>query len=109
MLQKESVDFIFLDYMMPEMDGIDTLKNIRALGINGLDRIPIVALTANAVSGAREMFLNAGFDEYLSKPIERDKFEKILREHLPEDKIIYVANKGEKAENYEMQAESDIR
>lgn len=109
MLQKERVDFIFLDYMMPQMDGIDTLKNIRALGVNGLDRIPIVALTANAVSGAREMFLNAGFDEYLSKPIERDKFEKILRELLPEDKIIYVANKGEKAENYEMQAEADIR
>lgn len=102
MLQKEIVDFIFLDYMMPEMDGIDTLKNIRALGINGLDKIPIAALTANAVSGAREMFLNAGFDEYLSKPIERDKFEKILREHIPEDKIIYTANKEEKAENYEM-------
>ncbi len=108
MLQKESVDFIFLDYMMPEMDGIDTLKNIRALGVHGLDKIPIVALTANAVSGAREMFLEAGFDEYLSKPIERDKFEKILREYLPKDKIIYTANKGEEAENYEMQAESDI-
>ena len=102
MLQRESVDFIFLDYMMPEMDGIDTLKNIRALGIHGLNKVPVAALTANAVSGAREMFLDAGFDEYLSKPIERDKFEKILREYLPKDKIIYTANEGEKAENYEM-------
>ena len=98
LLQRESVDLIFLDYMMPEMDGIDTLKNIRALGISGLSMVPIAALTANAVSGAREMFLNAGFDEYLSKPIERDKFEKILREYLPKEKIVYTAGKGEKAE-----------
>lgn len=102
MLSTERVDFIFLDYMMPEMDGIDTLKNIRALEIHGLNRVPVVALTANAVSGAREMFLDAGFDEYLSKPIERDKFEKVLREYLPKDKIVYTANEGEKAENYEM-------
>lgn len=101
MLQQECVDLIFLDYMMPEMDGIDTLKNIRKLEVNGLDTVPIAALTANAVSGAREMFLDAGFDEYLSKPIERDKFEKILRECLPKEKIIYTANKSEKAENYE--------
>ncbi len=101
MLQQEKVDFIFLDYMMPEMDGIDTLKNIRMLGINGLDAVPIAALTANAVSGAREMFLDAGFDEYLSKPIERDKFEKILRECLPKEKIIYTVNGDEEAENYE--------
>lgn len=97
MLQREAVDLIFLDYMMPEMDGIDTLRNIRKLKVNGLETVPIAALTANAVSGAREMFLNAGFDEYLSKPIERDKFEKILRECLPEEKIIYTVNKGEKA------------
>lgn len=98
MLQKEPVDFIFLDYMMPEMDGIDTLKNIRAMGDPGLEHVPIVALTANAVSGAREMFLEEGFDEYISKPIERDKFEKILRSYLPQDKIIYTTDKEEKTE-----------
>ncbi|MDE6740036.1 MAG: response regulator [Lachnospiraceae bacterium] len=98
MLQQEPVDFIFLDYMMPEMDGIDTLKNIRALKEPRLDQVPIVALTANAVSGAREMFLEAGFDEYISKPIERDKFEKVLRSYLPEEKIIYTHDKAEKAQ-----------
>lgn len=97
MLRQEPVDFIFLDYMMPEMDGIDTLKNIRAMQDPGLEQVPIVALTANAVSGAREMFLEAGFDEYISKPIERDKFEKVLRSYLPEDKIIYTNDKEETA------------
>lgn len=109
LLQKENVDLIFLDYMMPEMDGIDTLRNIKALEVSGLSTVPIAALTANAVSGAREMFLEAGFDEYLSKPIERDKFEKILREYLPKEKIIYTAGKGEEAESYERKAESYIK
>lgn len=91
-LKDECVDFIFLDYMMPEMDGIDTLKNIKALQIPELMHVPIVALTANAVSGAREMFLEAGFDEYISKPIELDKFGRVLREYLPKDKIIFTTN-----------------
>lgn len=92
-LQDETVDYIFLDYMMPEMDGIDTLKNIRALPNPEFKQIPIVALTANAVSGAREMFLEAGFDEYISKPIELNTFERVLRELLNKDKIIYTADK----------------
>lgn len=92
-LQDEPVDFIFLDYMMPEMDGIDTLKNIKALPIPELKQVPIVALTANAVSGAREMFLEAGFDEYISKPIELNTFERVLREYLNKDKVIFTMNK----------------
>ena len=98
MLKTESVDLIFLDYMMPEMDGIDTLKNIRALGEPNLETVPIVALTANAVSGAREMFLEAGFNEYISKPIEREKFEKVIRSVLPEDMIMYITDKEKQAE-----------
>ena len=97
MLKTESVDLIFLDYMMPEMDGIDTLKNIRSLENPKLKTVPIVALTANAVSGAREMFLEAGFNEYISKPIEREAFEKVIRSGLPEDMIIYVTDKEEQA------------
>ncbi|MBQ6806145.1 MAG: response regulator [Lachnospiraceae bacterium] len=94
-LQEENVDFIFLDYMMPEMDGIDTLKNIKALEIPALKNVPIVALTANAVSGAREMFLEAGFDEYISKPIEIRKFEKVLKECMAPEKIVYISDKEE--------------
>lgn len=95
MLRTEPVDLIFLDYMMPEMDGIDTLKNIRALGNPKLETVPIVALTANAVSGAREMFLEAGFNEYISKPIEREAFDNVIRSCLPEDMIIYITDKEE--------------
>ena len=94
-LQEEQVDLIFLDYMMPEMDGIETLKNIRALDIPGVEKIPVVALTANVVSGAREMFLSAGFDDYISKPTEIDKFEKVLKEHLDPEKVIYISSKEE--------------
>ena len=92
LLGQTPTDLILLDYMMPEMDGIDTLKNIRATGDPKLQTVPVVALTANAVSGAREMFLEAGFDEYISKPIERDKFEKILRKCLPKDLVVYVSD-----------------
>jgi CheY-like chemotaxis protein len=94
-LEENHVDFIFLDYMMPEMDGIDTLKNIRALHDKTGEKVPVVALTANAVSGAREMFLSAGFDEYISKPIELEKFERVLRELLDKDKIIFLADHEE--------------
>lgn len=96
MLQREQADLILLDYMMPEMDGIDTLKKIRAMEDPKFEKIPVAALTANAVSGAREMFLEAGFNEYISKPIERARFENVLRTCLPQDKIIYTANSGNK-------------
>ena len=92
-LAHDKVDLIFLDYMMPEMDGIDTLKNIRAMDRQEMKELPVIALTANAVSGAREMFLEAGFDEYISKPIELDKFEKLLRKYLPQEKILFKSGK----------------
>jgi signal transduction histidine kinase/CheY-like chemotaxis protein len=80
-------DIIFLDYMMPGMDGIDTLKAIRNLDIEYAKTVPIISLTANVVSGAREMFLKEGFTDYLSKPIEIDSLEKVLMEHLDSNLI----------------------
>lgn len=88
-MQQEFFDILFLDYMMPEMDGIDTLKYIRQLDDDKKKKIPAVALTANAVSGAREMFINAGFDEYVSKPIEIEHLENVLRKLLPSHKILW--------------------
>lgn len=88
-LQEEHVDIIFLDYMMPEMDGIDTLKAIKKLDKGKYKNIPVITLTANVVSGAREMFIKEGFDEYLSKPLEIDKLEKVLRTFIP-PKLIKV-------------------
>lgn len=86
-LKDEHVDCIFLDYMMPEMDGIDTLKAIRALDDSDKANIPVVVLTANVVSGAREMFMGEGFNEYLSKPIEIDMLEKVLLSVIPKNLI----------------------
>lgn len=73
---------IFMDHMMPEMNGIVAMQKIRELRNGHYKRIPIVVLTANAVSGAREMFLEEGFDEFISKPIELTEMSRILRKML---------------------------
>ncbi|MBQ6840961.1 MAG: response regulator [Bacilli bacterium] len=69
-------DLIFLDHMMPIMDGIETLRNIRAL--ENVKIPPIIALTANAMVGMKEMYLNEGFDGYISKPINREELQSLL-------------------------------
>ncbi len=81
-------DLIFLDYRMPNMDGIETLKHIRTLKDNKNTDTPIIALTANALSGARERFIKEGFDNYMTKPINADNLENMLLMYLPENKII---------------------
>ncbi len=86
---KNKYDIVFIDHMMSEMDGIETLHKMRESGLN--TETPAVALTANAVSGAREMYLEAGFTNYLSKPIDSAKLEMMIKEMLPEDKIEKVS------------------
>lgn len=76
-------DIIFMDHMMPGMDGIEAAKRIRNLNSGG-KKIPIVALTANAVSSAEDMFMKEGFDGFISKPIELSRLERVLRKVLPE-------------------------
>ena len=85
----ESYDIIFLDHMMPGFDGVETLKRIRDLGEGMYRDLPIIALTANTVSGAREMFRSEGFTEFVPKPIERTVLERVLRRVLPKDRIHY--------------------
>lgn len=89
MVQKKPYDVIFMDHMMPDLDGIETLHRIRALEDCPCHSTPVIALTANAISGAREMYLKEGFDSFLSKPIIPDKLEKMLMQILPEDKVTY--------------------
>ncbi|MBP5385589.1 MAG: response regulator [Lachnospiraceae bacterium] len=89
-------DVIFIDHMMPDMDGIETLQHIRTEGKN--TATPAVALTANAVSGAREMYLNAGFTDYISKPVDGVRLEKKLKSLLPQDKLMEPAQ-AEKPED----------
>ncbi|HBI61810.1 MAG TPA: hypothetical protein DDY31_11475, partial [Lachnospiraceae bacterium] len=72
---------------MPEMDGIETLQRIKEDPENLCGNIPVIALTANAISGAKEKYMESGFDDYLSKPIVSAKLEKMLRDFLPEELI----------------------
>ncbi|MCR4585936.1 MAG: response regulator [Lachnospiraceae bacterium] len=80
-LAKEKFDLIFLDYMMPVMDGIETLTKAKESGLIP-GTTPVVALTADAVMGARERYMEAGFDDYLSKPVEVPQLEEILKKYL---------------------------
>ena len=89
-LLKEHIDLVFLDYMMPEMNGIDTLECIRKLNGEQFRILPVVSLTANVVNGAREMFLDAGFSDFISKPIDIEKMEKTLKTLLPAQMIHYT-------------------
>ena len=80
-------DLIFLDHMMPEKDGIETLHEMKAQEDNPNLKTPVICLTANAISGARQEYLDAGFDDYLTKPIDPVQLERMLLRLLPEDKI----------------------
>ncbi|MCR4838159.1 MAG: response regulator [Eubacterium sp.] len=76
-------DALFLDHMMPEMDGIETLQALKAADLVG--RAKVIALTANAVVGAKEQYLAAGFDDYLAKPVRIPELDQMLRKCLPEE------------------------
>ena len=83
-ITKKNYDLIFLDHLMPEMDGIETLKHIRSMG-GRYKSLPIVALTANVISDARERYLNAGFSDFMEKPFIASDLKKILTRHLPQE------------------------
>ncbi len=83
--EKGRYDLIFIDHMMPEMDGMETLKAMKEL--KNPPSSVYVALTANAVSGARETYLRAGFNDYLSKPVDGIQLEKMIKRYLPSEKI----------------------
>ncbi|MCL1876018.1 MAG: ATP-binding protein [Synergistaceae bacterium] len=82
LVKSRPFDLVFMDHMMPEMDGMEAAKIIRALG-GRFTGLTIVALTAHAVSGMKEMFLAGGFDDFLSKPIEADKLDSLLQRWIP--------------------------
>lgn len=87
MYKRKHYDVIFLDHMMPDKDGIETLAEMRSLKGTPNDGTPIISLTANAISGMREMYIKAGFDDYISKPINPDRLETMLLAYIPKDKI----------------------
>jgi len=95
MVQREHYDVVFMDHMMPEMDGVEAVRRIRALEGDYYRDIPIVALTANAIIGMKEMFLSNGFNDYLSKPIDISKLDDILAVWIPKEKQMQKTDSGE--------------
>ncbi|MDR2552874.1 MAG: response regulator [Treponema sp.] len=81
--RNEQFNMILMDHMMPGMDGVEAVKAIRALGGGRYRTTPVIALTANAVTGMREMFLEKGFDDYLSKPVEIRRFNAFMEKWVP--------------------------
>lgn len=88
LVKENKYDIIFLDHMMPEMDGVETLHRMKNMEDNLCQDTPVVALTANAIQGAKEMYLQEGFDEFLSKPIKPEKLEKMIKTRLPKELIL---------------------
>ncbi|MCL1848561.1 MAG: ATP-binding protein, partial [Clostridiales bacterium] len=91
MVLKKDYDLVFMDHMMPEMDGVEVTGEIRKLG-GEYKTLPIIALTANAIQGAQEMFLANGFHGFISKPIDIQVLAGVLMEWLPQEKITLKAS-----------------
>ena len=102
LIGENKYDLIFLDHRMPGMDGVETLTHMK----KDFDdyTVPVIALTANAVSGAREEYIGYGFTDYLTKPVSYASLVKILREYLPKDKIVEGQEACVGDESDEMQA-----
>ncbi|MBR5088403.1 MAG: response regulator [Ruminiclostridium sp.] len=85
-----SYDAILMDQRMPEMDGVETMHKLRARGKGNDLTIPVICLTADAISGAKERYIAEGFNDYLSKPIDSEELKKMLMRFLPAEKVITV-------------------
>lgn len=83
MVQKKAYHLVLLDHLMPEMDGIETLQKMREMGLE----LPVIALTANAIAGAKETYIQSGFQDYLSKPLNVNDLEEMVKKYLPEELI----------------------
>ena len=99
MVKRRTYDLIFMDHMMPEMDGIEAVALIRewegmlaGMG-NAMNAVPIIALTANAEAGIKEMFIEKGFTDFLAKPIDISKLDEILARWIPVEKREYLSIK----------------
>ena len=94
-VKNKCYDIIFMDHMMPEMDGLEATNLIRTTcGENGT-KPAIIALTANAIKGAEEIFLENGFQAFLAKPIDKDKLHNIMKEYIPKEEQIPCEEQGE--------------
>lgn len=86
-IRQKHYDIIFLDHMMPEMDGMETMQRMKEMEDNLCKDTPVIMLTANAIMGAKEQYLAAGFDDFLAKPIDQTKLERLMMHWMPQEKI----------------------
>ena len=94
MIKEKKYDIIFLDHMMPDMDGIETYKHMKTLEENPNKDTTVIMLTANAIMGAKEEYINIGFSDYLSKPVQAPKLEEMILKYLPEELVTKTTKKG---------------
>ncbi len=94
MVKKEHYHMIFLDHRMPEMDGIQTFHAMQECEDNLNKDVPVIALTANAISGSREMYFNEGFTNYMSKPVDPSKLEEMILMYLPPEIVFKPGDEG---------------
>ena len=84
----EHYDLVFLDYRMPQMNGIETLEMLKKNYPEKFEKTPVISLTASAVAGDKEKMMRAGFTDYLSKPVNIDEMERMMIKYLPQDSVI---------------------
>ncbi|MDR0273251.1 MAG: response regulator, partial [Clostridiales bacterium] len=90
LIEENDYDIVFMDHMMPEMDGIEATAIVRGMG-DKYETLPIIALTANAIYGAREMYINNGFNGFISKPIDINELNNVLKKYLPQEKFLQTS------------------
>ena len=96
-------DMIFLDHRMPEMDGLETFEKLKELYWDKIAQTPVISLTANAVAGAREQYIEAGFSYYLTKPVMPHELEEMIQRYLPDEKVLFtVADEAEEEPEAEL-------
>ena len=103
-VKENCYDIIFIDHRMPEMDGIETLHAMQSMADNKSKGKPCIALTANAISGVKKIYLNEGFNDYLSKPVNPEKLEDMIRRYLPQD---YIEENWQDDESEDSEEESN--
>ncbi len=98
MLRSKDFHIVFMDHMMPEIDGVEATQIIRSKDDEYYRKLPIIALTANAVNGVREMFISAGMNDFIAKPIELSALDRALKAWLPKD-LMKTPSEGENYPN----------
>ena len=92
-LKTKDYDLVFMDHMMPQMDGVEAFGIIRNMEDEYYKKVPVIMLTANAIDGVRDTFLKCGFNDYMSKPIEITMLDRVLNTWLPSHKIVMLDEK----------------